>query len=155
MAATRRWTLFIAGFVLIAVGFQAVWPWMIGIDAIPAGSMAQAVHPDQAAIGMLAASCLAIIIAIGIAHQVTLLSGLAVFGAGLGWASLDLANPYTVLVHGDVKMQAADGIAWVLLVLLAAWLAIICQSLHQLRWLKSCRYLGSHLRGLVPYRDKR
>ena len=54
MAATRRWTLFIAGFVLIAVGFQAVWPWMIGIDAIPAGSVAQAVHPAQAAIGLLA-----------------------------------------------------------------------------------------------------
>ena len=124
MAATRRWTLFIAGFVLIAVGFQAVWPWMIGIDAIPAGSVVQAVHPAQAAIGMLAVSCMAVLIAIGIARQVTLMSGLAVFGAALGWASLDLANPYTVLVHGEIKMQAADGMAWSLLVLLAAWLAM-------------------------------
>ena len=124
MAATRRWTLFIVGFVLVTLAFHSGGSTLRSGTGGLGPTIFQAAFPSAAIMAMLAAIMVSAVIAVGIARLVTPLSGLAIVGAGLGWWSLNLESMRGVVSEGSMPLLAADGMAWTLVVLVLGWLVI-------------------------------
>ena len=124
MAATRRWTLFIVGFVLVTLAFHSGGATLRSMAGGLGPTIFQAASPTAAIMAMLAAIAVSAVIAVGIARLVTPLSGLAIVGAGLGWWSLHLESMRGVVSEGSMPLLAAEGMAWTLVVLVLGWLVI-------------------------------
>ena len=124
MAATRRWTLFIVGFVLVTLAFHSGGATLRSGTGGLGPTIFQAASPSAAIVAMVAAIVVSALIAVGIARLVTPLSGLAIVGAGLGWWSLNLEGMRGVVSEGSMPLLAADGMAWALVVLVLGWLVI-------------------------------
>jgi hypothetical protein len=90
-----------------------------------------AANPIVAAVAVLAAMLVGSIIAVSLARLVTPMTGLAVLGAGMGWAAMDLGTIRPVIASGDAALLAVDGMVWTIAVLLVSWMTL-CTS-HPMR----------------------
>ncbi len=125
MEATIRWTLFIIGFIVVALAFQAVWPLAATPEGTPGPSIAVAVNPWPAALAAAAALILAGIVGIGIARRATGLSGLAVIGAAIGWSALALAGVGPEVLASNPARMAIDGVVWTVAVLMMSYGSLV------------------------------
>ncbi len=124
MVATRRWILIIVGFVIVAMSYRTAGSTLLAANGGLGPTIFQAVSPGAAASGMLAATAVAAVIAVGLARMESPLTGLAVVGAGMCWWATDLEGMRAVLMDGSPPLTAADGMAWTLAVLILSWLVM-------------------------------
>ena len=125
MEATRRWTLFIVGFVLTVLAYWSAWPWLRSATGDLGPTVVQSMTPVAGIVALLVATAVAIVIAVTIARLVSPLSGMAIFGAGLGWVGLELAGMRDIVLEGSAGYVVADGIGWAIAVLATSWLIIV------------------------------
>jgi len=125
MESTRRWTIFIVGFVLTVLAYWSAWPFLRSATGDLGPTVVQSMTPVVGIAAMMAATAVSIVIAVTVARRVSPLSGMAVFGAGLGWAGLELAGMRDIVLAGDAGYVVADGIGWSIAVLVTSWLAIV------------------------------
>lgn len=131
MSAIIRWILICVGFILVALAFMAAWPLQRAAGGEAGTAFVLAANPIVAAVAVLAAMLVGSIIAVSLARLVTPMTGLAVLGAGMAWAAMDLGTIRPVIASGDAGLLAVDGMVWTIAVLLVSWMAL-CAS-HPMR----------------------
>jgi len=134
MSAIIRWILICVGFILVALAFMAAWPLQRAAGGEAGTAFVLAANPIVAAVAVLAAMLVGSIIAVSLARLVTPMTGLAVLGAGMAWAAMDLGTIRPVIASGDAGLLAVDGMVWTIAVLLVSWMAL-CTS-HPMRHMK-------------------
>ncbi|MDP7070882.1 MAG: hypothetical protein QF561_05995 [Phycisphaerales bacterium] len=128
MQATRRWTIFIVAFVLTVLAYRSAWPWLRAATGDLGPTIVQSMTPAVGLVAMLAATAVSVVIAVTVARLVSPLSAMAILGAGLGWAGLDLAGMRDIVLAGSAGSVVADGIGWSIAVLAASWLILVLGS---------------------------
>ena len=124
MSAIIRWILICVGFILVALAFMAAWPLQRAAGGEAGTAFVLAANPIVAAVAVLAAMLVGSIIAVSLARLVTPMTGLAVLGAGMAWAAMDLGTIRPVIASGDAGLLAVDGMVWTIAVLLVSWMAL-------------------------------
>ncbi len=112
-----------SGLVLTALAFLAAWPLQRAAGGEAGTAFVLAQHPLAAALALCGATVVGGTIAWTLARMVTPLTGLAVLGAGMGWAALDLNTMAPVIADGHAASLVVDGLFWAIAILIISWLA--------------------------------